>query len=552
MSDDKRKNNRSNNTKGASAKKTKNLKEAKYKVDGMHCPSCELAIEKKLLQEDGVELVDASVSKGEVYIQYSKSKPSLGHLRDLFKNKDYKFYAHKSCKCGNSKRQSSNACGAYRNSSPLFKMQGGKLLIDRENLRQYLYSFGAAGVLILIYYILQKTGVTSGFTVSENSALSMFVLFGIVAGLSSCAALVGGLVLSMSKQWSEMYKDDAGFGGKYTPHILFNFGRLLSFGVFGFMLGGLGSVIGVSFRASAFLAILVSILMIALGLQMLNIPYFKNIRFGLPKFLSRWAMKKDDIKSPWGPFVLGFVTFFLPCGFTVTAQSAALISGSAVRGSLITLAFALGTLPMLMFIGVTSSKLAANKHISGVFLKTVGILVVFFALYTFNSQLNLLGVPSLSDIKNISVFADEESVTDDLPPIDDEGNQVIEMSASASGYSPNYFKLRAGIPVKWIIRNDGVSGCTDAVISPDLFEGEVQIDKSEVIKIFTPGSTGRYKFSCWMGMVTGIIDVVDGTGELSKEQIDSGSVVDENTVGGCGCAGECGGGCGNSDCPFSD
>lgn len=238
----------------------------------------------------------------------------------------------------------------------------------------------------------------------------------------------------------------------------------------------------------------------------------------------------------------------------MTAQSAALISGSAFRGGLITFFFALGTLPMLIFIGVTSSKLSRKKHLSGIFMKAAGILVMFFALYTFNSQLNLLGVFSLSDIKNIVNFSGDGSVAsqEDLPEIDNEGYQVIEMSASSSGYSPNYFKVRAGVPVRWVITNDGVSGCTDAIISQNLFDGEVPIDQPQVVKEFTPDDPGRYKFSCWMGMVTGTIDVIGENGELSQDQIESGSLRELNdTGGGCGCSGSCGGDCGNGDCPYA-
>jgi plastocyanin domain-containing protein len=126
------------------------------------------------------------------------------------------------------------------------------------------------------------------------------------------------------------------------------------------------------------------------------------------------------------------------------------------------------------------------------------------------------------------------------------------MSASSAGYNPDYFKVRAGVPVKWVIKNDGVSGCTDAIISQDLFAGEVPIDQAEVIKEFTPEKPGRYKFSCWMGMVTGTIDVVDETGELSDEQIAVPSSFDDDSGGGgCGCSGGCGGDCGNAGCPYA-
>ena len=84
------------------------------------------------------------------------------------------------------------------------------------------------------------------------------------------------------------------------------------------------------------------------------------------------------------------------------------------------------------------------------------------------------------------------------------------MDASSRGYSPNYFKVRVGIPVRWEITDKGTSGCTNAIISKSLFEGEILLTPGQTsIKEFTPEKPGKYKFSCWMGMVSGTIEVVD-------------------------------------------
>jgi sulfite exporter TauE/SafE len=98
------------------------------------------------------------------------------------------------------------------------------------------------------------------------------------------------------------------------------------------------------------------------------------------------------------PFLMGAFTFFLPCGFTITAQGLALISGNAIQGALIMTLFALGTLPTLLFIGLSSVKFLQKPHLSEKFLKIAGVLVLFFALYNINFQLNVLGVSSLSDL----------------------------------------------------------------------------------------------------------------------------------------------------------
>jgi len=61
--------------------------------------------------------------------------------------------------------------------------------------------------------------------------------------------------------------------------------------------------------------------------------------------------------------------------------------------------FAIGTLPVLLVIGFSSVKFTKKPHTANRFLKIAGVLVLFFAVFNINSQLNVLGWKSLSDIK---------------------------------------------------------------------------------------------------------------------------------------------------------
>jgi len=89
------------------------------------------------------------------------------------------------------------------------------------------------------------------------------------------------------------------------------------------------------------------------------------------------------------------------------------------------------------------------------------------------------------------------------------GKQVLKMEASSRGYQPNYFKVKAGIPVRWEITDVGTSGCTNAVISKSLFDGSINLTPGQTsTKEFTPTKPGKYKFSCWMGMISGTIEVI--------------------------------------------
>jgi plastocyanin len=232
------------------------------------------------------------------------------------------------------------------------------------------------------------------------------------------------------------------------------------------------------------------------------------------------------------PFIMGALTLFLPCGFTITAQGMALLSSNAIQGGLIMALFALGTTPGLLLIGLSSIKFFEKPHMALTFSRVAGILILFFALFNLNNQLNVLGVSNFNDA--ISGFSNNDEV--DLPPIVN-GQQVIKMEASASGYTPNYFKVRVGVPVRWEITDVGTSGCTNAVISAGLFKDKISLTRGQTsIKEFTPKSVGKYKFSCWMGMVTGIIEVVDpkissasSAQALNTEPVSSGA-------SGCGCS----------------
>ncbi len=490
------------------------IKEHIFNVRGMHCASCEILIEKKLLELKEVKSVEASASRGEVLIEYEGELPSIEALNKIFRKENYVFSQEEA------RIETSNGF----------------------NKKESLITFGIGVLIILGFVGLIKLGLTELITVTSSSSLITFFAFGLLAGISTCAALIGGLVLSMSKQWLELYPENKSTFSKLQPHFMFNAGRLLSYLILGALLGALGSKLQFSLNFSSILVMAVSVMMIFLALQMLGLKAFRRFQFSLPKFMTRRVAEESNFKGRYMPFLMGAATFFLPCGFTITAQGLALISGSALQGGLIMFFFALGTLPMLFAIGASSVSFSKRPHLSYRFLKVAGFVVLFFALYNINSQFNVLGLSSLNDFGNKIVQSSDAEEEGFAPIID--GKQILKMDASSKGYSPNYFKVKAGIPVRWEIIDKGTSGCTNAIISRSLFDGEISLTPGKTsIKEFTPEKTGKYKFSCWMGMISGVIEVV-GNNSLDSNVINNSQ--NETTVSsgvqGCGCGG--GGTCG--------
>jgi sulfite exporter TauE/SafE/copper chaperone CopZ len=459
-------------------------KQHTYKVSGMHCASCEILVEKKLLEIDGIKSIDASTSNGQVVINYEGELPDLHKINNLFKKEGY-FFSDVGSELG----------------------IGHKASEGKKVLNKTFLAFDIALFFIVVFLLLEKVGVGGLLNVGSESSLGAFFGFGLLAGFSSCAALVGGIVLSMSKQWSELYSEKQTTAQKLQPHLMFNIGRIISYGVFGAFLGAVGSQIKVSVGLTSFLIILISFVMMALALQMLGIKAFREFQFALPKSITRNIADEKKFSGKYMPFVMGALTFFLPCGFTITAQGLALLSGSLLQGGLIMAVFALGTAPALLIIGMSSVKFFSKPNYAETFSKVAGFLVLFFALFNINAQMNVLGFPGFGSLftNNSDSMANQK----DLPVIVN-GKQIIKMNASASGYSPSYFKVRVGVPVIWEITDTGTSGCTNAVISKSLFSGSIPLTPGKVsVKEFTPEKAGKYKFSCWMGMVVGTIEVIN-------------------------------------------
>ncbi len=491
------------------------VKEHIYFVKGMHCASCELLIEKRLLAFRGIKSVEAKADKGEVLIEYTEEKPNTEKLNRIFKEDNYVFFDK-----------------PFEAEIPKEKNIFSAIII--------------AALIILGFLYLNKLGLSGLLNVSSKSSLPAFFVLGLLAGISSCAALIGGMILSMSKQWLAIYSEKMSTFKKLQPHLLFNFGRIASYVFFGAILGAVGGKLYISLQFTSFLIFAVSALMLAMAFQMLGVKAFRKFQFALPRSFTRYISDEKNFKGGYMPFIMGALTFFLPCGFTITAQGLALLSGNPVQGGLIMGLFALGTTPTLLLIGLSAVKFFSRPHLAYQFSKVAGILILFFALFNINNQLNVLGLSSFTDVKN--GFSQNSKTIDNsgLAPIVN-GKQILKMDALSSGYSPNYFKVKVGLPVRWEITDKGTSGCTNAIISKNLFEGEIPLTPGQTsIKEFTLEKPGKYKFSCWMGMISGIIEVVDKGGVASQNNVSNGNgnlfapSGAESSGGSCGVNGRCG------------
>lgn len=347
---------------------------------------------------------------------------------------------------------------------------------------------------------LFQTSAVIGSTVSFGAAF----MIGLVAASSSCVAVTGGLLLSVSASYAKSHNPQTS-REKFKPHLYFNAGRIASYAIFGGIVGAIGSAIGISPTTTGILTMAAAFLMIATGLNILQRgpKWLRALQPRTPKFLSHKILDASGKEHPAMPFLTGALTFFLPCGFTQALQLYVLTTGSAATGALTMFAFSLGTLPSLLALG------AATTYSKGNFgrrlLKFSGALVLVLGLYNFNNSFTILGLPTPSNFVALRSSARERVAA--TGTYWDGRYQVAQMEVAYGGYNPAEFVVQEGLPVKWQIAGEAVEGCLSVIQIPKFGVRRRLVPGNNEI-VFTPTSSGDAVFSCSMGMFRGKFTVV--------------------------------------------
>ena len=204
--------------------------------------------------------------------------------------------------------------------------------------------------------------------------LDLLLIFalGFLGSFGHCMGMCGPLTvaLALSQQESNSNKING-----LQFHLLLNLGRVISYALVGAALGGLGSIVvasgqlaGIGSNIRQFMAVFTGILLIWFGIKQIkpnwlpSLPFLHPLKGGIHKRLNSGMNRLADRSQWWTPALLGGVWGLIPCGFLYTAQLKAVETGSLVVGAMTMFCFGLGTAPMMLGVGVSASKVSANRR----------------------------------------------------------------------------------------------------------------------------------------------------------------------------------------------
>jgi len=445
------------------------IRNQRVKVYDMTCTSCEKRIERTVKKLDGVIDVRANFSGQYADIEFIDEICSINQIKAAINRVGY----------------------------------------STEDAK----SFKFIGIIIVVAAILLLGINTGSFNMEDklkNASYAVLFVVGLITSLH-CVGMCGGIMLSQTIGKESKSKFNA-----MKPAILYNLGRVVSYTIIGGIAGAIGSVFALSLTAKASMQILAGIFMIVMGFNMAGFKAFRKLQLKLPTSVLKLLGKP----KPKTPFFVGIFNGLMPCGPLQTMQLYALGTGSGISGALSMFIFAIGTVPLMLTFGALSSLL--SKGYTKKILKFSGILIVVLGLVISNRGLALAGMNlgPASMLANIGTFGDNSSAAANATKATiKDGVQVINMTANVYGYTPNTLYVQKGMPVKWVIDGEQLTGCNNTIVMPDMnLEQKLQSGKN--IIEFTPGNED-IPFSCWMGMKRGTIKVVDDLKTISVSSSDA-------------------------------
>jgi len=459
------------------------LKKIKFHISGIHCRSCKTLIETEIDVLPGVNKVEVDYKSGHTEVEFDDEKIKKEKIFSEIKKLNYQ----------------------VEDKDEIDEKKDGKKVFDSRPFMYGLAVFLAIVFLIEIYLVIQKLG---GFSIMAklnegNVSYGIIFVIGLLAGFH-CIGMCGGLVIAYSASHLNKTKDSSDQKEKKSlmPHWQYNAGRFISYTAIGGILGGVGSFFGINPTFTGIITLGAGVFMILMGLSFIsNWQILEKIKPRTPQFIARFFYNQKHSQNPKGPFIVGLLNGFMPCGPLQAMQLYALASGSATRGAASMAFYVLGTIPLMFGFGVAISSIG-QQYIKKI-IKVSGVLVMILGLFMANRGLTNFGY-GFNNLNFNNSRQSESPATGDIS-----GYQTVEMEVSYLGYKPNTLYIKKGVPVRWVIDVKQLSSCDNVIMIESLgIKKSLKLGEN-IVEFTPPEGVSEIKFSCSMRMIWGKFVISD-------------------------------------------
>ena len=204
-----------------------------FDVYGMHCKSCESAIEEEVNDLNGVLSVKADHNQSNVIIMYENELCDENKIKKAIKKAGYS--------------------------------------TNKNSFSKFL----GLGLMVVIMLFLSSNSLLGYDTNSllENASLFMLFVVGLLSSLH-CVGMCGGIMLTQTLDKDNLLTSKK---SSFNTALKYNIGRVISYTLLGGIIGALGSVFSVSMKMQGVIQLIAALFMIVAGLNMFGIKLFKGV-----------------------------------------------------------------------------------------------------------------------------------------------------------------------------------------------------------------------------------------------------------------------------------
>ena len=215
----------------------------------------------------------------------------------------------------------------------------------------------------------------------ETVNILTIISIAFLGSFGHCIGMCGGIVVAYSTIKIDPKSSKV---SQSVAHLLYSFGRVLTYAVLGAIFGALGGVVLFSNNANGGLLIFAGIAMILAGLSLMGKIKFLTL---IEHSFSSSSMYKNAFKSVLNSksnlsfFLLGMLNGLLPCGFVYFFAITAASTADPLYGALVMTIFGLSTIPAMFGVGFLSS-LASATSFRNMMMSLSSIAVILYGTYT--------------------------------------------------------------------------------------------------------------------------------------------------------------------------
>jgi sulfite exporter TauE/SafE len=222
--------------------------------------------------------------------------------------------------------------------------------------------------------------------------LLTIVSIAFLGSFGHCIGMCGGIVLAYSTIKIEPASSKV---SKTVAHLLYNFGRVLTYTVLGALFGAIGGVATFNNTANGTLLIIAGVAMVLAGLSLMGkIKFLTLIEHSISSsnFYKKSFQKILHSKSNASFFILGMLNGLLPCGFVYFFAITAASTASPFYGALVMFIFGVSTIPAMFSLGFLSS-LASATSFRNMMMSLSSVAVILYGLFTLYNGYDYLTNP---------------------------------------------------------------------------------------------------------------------------------------------------------------